>query len=143
MITGMYHTGFVVKDLDKAVEFYRDVVGLTAIASRERVGKPISQVVGYENTHLKIAFLNTGNGHNLELIQYVHPIGSDRPSDERNTLGAAHLAFYVDDIEQTHRDLVSRGAGKLNPPVEVAPGRKACYLQDPDRNWIELVESHE
>ena len=141
MITGMLHTGFVVRDLDEAVRFDRDAIGLTGVATRERNGGPIDQVVGYDNTHLKIALLNMGGGHVLELIQYVHPTGSERPSEERNTLGAAHLAFNVNDINQTYKKLVSHGAHKLNPPIELVPGRWACYLQDPDRNWIELVEA--
>ena len=28
----------------------------------------------------------------------------------------------------------------MNPPIEVAPGKKCCYIQDPDGNWIELIE---
>ena len=140
MITGMNHTGFVVKDLAKAVEFYCEAIGLTVLATREREGAPISQVVGYEDTHIKIALLGRGNGHLLELLQYIHPVGSERLTDERNTLGATHLAFNVDDIEGMYRHLIERGAKKLNPPVEVAPGRKVSYLQDPDGNWIELIE---
>ena len=140
MITGMNHTGFVVNDLEKSVEFYTDVVGLTVVGTRDREGAPISQVVGYENTHLKAALLSVADGHILELIQYIQPVGSERPTEERNTLGASHLAFNVDDIEQTFQHLISRGAQKLNPPVEIVPGRTGCYLQDPDGNWIELLQ---
>lgn len=86
MITGVNHNGFVVRDLDRAVEFYRDVMGLTVAATREREGGPISQVVGYGDAHLKIALLSVGNGHILELIQYMRPAGSERASAERNTL---------------------------------------------------------
>ena len=32
------------------------------------------------------------------------------------------------------------GGQKLNPVVKVLEGLKAAYLQDPDGNWIELVE---
>ena len=35
---------------------------------------------------------------------------------------------------------MSNGAKKLNPPKELAPGRTACYLQDPDGNWLELLQ---
>ena len=143
MITGMHHTGFVVADLDKSVAFYRDVMGLTVNVTRERKGGPITQVLGYEDTHLKIALLSIGDGHTLELIQYVYPTGAARPTDERNTMGASHLAFNVVNIEQTFEHLVSNGAQRLNPPVEVMPGRKVCYLQDPDGNWIELLEIDE
>ena len=140
MITGMNHTGFVVRDLDRAVEFYRDVMGLTVTRTAERDGGPITQVVGYDDAHLRVALMQIGDSHTLELIQYISPLGSERPSDERNHLGAAHLAFTVDDIDQTHGQLVARGAQGLNPPAQVAPGRKACYLRDPEGNWIELLE---
>ena len=140
MITGMNHTGFVVRDVEKATMFYRDVIGLTVVTTYEREGSPISQVVGYENAHLRVALLSIEEGHILELIQYVHPPGSERATEERSTLGGTHLAFNVEDIEQTFQQLVSNGVRGLNPPAEVAPGRKACYMQDPDGNWIELIE---
>lgn len=143
MITGMNHTGFVVRDLDRAVAFYRDVIGLKVVATRERQGKPISQVIGYNNAHLKIVVLSAGDGHLLELIHYVNPPSAPRPSNERSVIGAAHLAFTVDNIEEAFRHITSHGAIKLNPPVEVAPGRKGCYLQDPEGNWIELLEVRE
>lgn len=140
MITSMNHTGFVVRDLDSSLEFYRDVIGLGVVSTLERVGEAISQVLGYEGTHIKRALMGVADGHVLELIQYVHPVGTERHSEERNNLGATHLAFNVQDIDQTFALLVSRGARGLNPPTEVAPGRRVCYMQDPDRNWIELIE---
>ena len=140
MIKSMHHTGLVVRDLDAAVQFYRDVVGLSIETTRERKGPPISQVVGYDDTHLKAALLWTGEGHELELLEYVNPLPSERPTEERSSLGASHLAFLVDDVERTYEHLIARGAQKLNPPVEVSPGRTACYLQDPEGNWIELIE---
>ena len=140
MIRGALHTGFVVRDLEKTVAFYRDVVGLEVQSSYERTGATISQVVGYENAHLLITTLGTENGHILELIQYLSPPPEERPTEERSVLGAAHLAFLVDDIDATFQTLIGGGARPMNPPTEVAPGRKACYLQDPDHNWIELLE---
>lgn len=143
MITGMNHTGFVVRDLDASVRFYRDVVGLKIVRTMGREGAPISQVIGYENTHLKGTILSTGDSHSLELIQYINPAPTERPTEERNALGASHLAFNVDNIEETFERLVSEGARKLNPPATMQPGRKACYMQDPDGNWIELLEINE
>ena len=145
MITGMNHTGFVVNDVDASAEFYKNVVGLQEVARRERDGGPISQVLGYENTHIRIALLgfDGDSGHVLELVQYIRPPVGDRPSEERAVLGASHICFTVDDIEATFEDLLANGAKALNPPATVAPGRKACYLQDPDGNWVELLETGE
>ena len=140
MIKAMHHSGFVVADLDKATSFYRDVVGLKVLDTRERTGTAISQVVGYENCHIKAVDVGTGDGHRLELIQYVNPPARDRQSEERSMIGSSHLCLHVDDIDATFNRLVENGAKKMNPPAELAPGRWACYLQDPDGNWIELLE---
>jgi predicted enzyme related to lactoylglutathione lyase len=81
-----------------------------------------------------------GNGPTLELVQYLTPSSSERQASERNVLGSSHFGISVDDADETFKALVSRGALGLNPPVEVVPGKKVCYLQDPEGNWIELVE---
>ena len=28
----------------------------------------------------------------------------------------------------------------MNPPAAISEGRVACYLQDPDGNWLELLQ---
>ena len=43
----MNHTGFIVADLDKSVEFYLNVMGLKMVRKVERNGGPISQVLNY------------------------------------------------------------------------------------------------
>ncbi len=140
MVIGMHHTGFVVSDLDASVRFYEDVVGLTLLGRRERDGASISQILGYENTHIKIAEFHYGDGHQLELIEYVNPPGSEAHIRERNGFGASHIAFVVEDIFAAYERLTANGAQRLNPPIEIVEGKKGCYLQDPDGNWVELLE---
>lgn len=140
MIRQLHHTGFVVADLEKAVAFYRDGVGLEEQGRYERTGPGIEQVVGYEGAHLQIVLMGLGGEHNLELIQYRSPDPAQRPTEERSVLGATHLAFQVDDIEKAFQTMVSNGAKALNPPKELAAGRVACYIQDPDGNWLELLQ---
>ena len=143
MIKALHHTGLVVWDLEKAVEFYQNGIGLEVVSRYERIGPAINQVVGYEAVSLTIALMGGISDHCVELIQYISPPSQERPSEERSVLGAAHLSFVVDDIEKTLQKLVAHGAITMNPPTLVGPGRKACYLQDPDQNWIELMELSE
>lgn len=142
MITRMNHTGFIVADLDKSVDFYTNVMGLKIVRRIERDGGPISQVLDYPDTHIKAGLLGLEGeeGHILELIEYINPPSADRPTEERAVLGASHLAFNVTDMQETFAKLLEAGAKELNPPVEVSPGRIVCYLQDPDGNWIELLD---
>ena len=143
MLKGFFHTGFVVKDLDTSVAFYRDVMGLEYEFTSERTGEFAEKVVGFENAHLKVAFLNMDNGHHLELVQYIVPPGS-QAKFERNDLGASHLAFFVQDLDEYYAAMRNRGLRFLGPPAVLEENgkvlRKAAYAQDPDGNWLEFVE---
>lgn len=145
MITGMNHTGFVVRDLECSVDFYTNTVGLQLVKRRERKGAPISHMLAYDGAQIKAAFLGFDDegGHVLELIEYVNPDSSERPTSERAVLGASHLAFNVTDINGTFDRMIAAGAIKLAAPIELAPGRVGCYLQDPDGNWVELLQLDE
>ena len=144
MAITLNHTGFVVKDRDKALEFYRDGLGLEVERVSEGRGWGLDQVVGYENSHIKFAWLAGADGHYLELLEYVNPKGEERDPEvqfPRASIGAAHLAFIVEDVQEVFARLMSMGGKKLNPPPkEIRPGFTAVYLQDPDGNWIEIAE---
>ena len=142
MILSMNHTGFVVKNLEESIKFYKDILGLKVTIRRERTGKPIDQVVGYTSTHIKAAMLTIDENHYLELIQYLNPEPNTQIPTDRNILGASHLAFMVDDIQKEFEKLISNGAQKLNKSASLTPERKGCYLQDPDGNCVELMEDN-
>ena len=138
--TGINHTGLVVSDLEGAIDFYRGVLGLRLVERRERRGGPISQVLGYKDTHIKVADMAAPDGRVIELIHYLHPDPMELPTEERSVLGASHIAFNVEDIDVTLGHLVAGGAQQMNPPADVAPGKRVCYLQDPFGNWLELIQ---
>ena len=140
MILNTHHTGFVVEDLENAIDFYCKGLGFEISARYERTGLPIQQVVGYESAHLNLALLSLGKEHLVELIQYISPKPIPRPTNERSAIGSTHLAFLVDDILDTFEHLKKCGAKVMNPPAAVSEGRIACYLQDPDDNWLELLQ---
>ena len=144
MTITMNHTGFVVENVERSLQFYRDGLGLDHAGSYEEVGT--ARIVGYDQPHLKGALLVASDGHYLELIEYVKPRGEIRSSEEqhkRAVVGASHLAFIVDDAEDMLERLVNNGGSKFKPVVELQPGVKACYLQDPDGNWIELLQDED
>jgi len=145
MLKSFFHTGFVVKDLEKSVDFYTNVLGMRIAARTEREGEFINQVLAFPDAHIKGAFVDKGEGHQLELIQYINP-ASGPGGIARNDLGATHLAFYVEDIDKFYEDTRDRGLRFNNPPASLAEGqrnlkRKALYAQDPDGNWLEFVEA--
>ncbi len=144
MLKSFFHTGFIVKNLETSIEFYTSVFGLKLAGRAERTGLFAETLVGYKDVHLQNAFLDLGDGHQLELIQYLTPLGS-KAKFEKNDVGAAHLAFLVEDIDTFYAKAIQNGLTAVNPPAPLYDAdekllRKALYAQDPDGNWIELVE---
>lgn len=142
---GTAHFGLVVADLEKSLEFYQGILGLELLGMMDREGDDISTIVGFPNTHLKIAFLRlpASGGVTLELIQYVHPKG--QPVDTmRCNSGNAHICFRTDDVRSTYAELKARGVQFVSEPVEVLNGinRGACsvYLRDPDGVSMEIIQ---
>ena len=143
MLKSIYHTGFIVRDVDTSVKFYAEVMGLGIQAQWDRDGEYVDKLLGFSGAHLKGAFLSMGEGHILELLQYVSPAGGEVHVN-RNDLGAAHLAFLVDDIEDYYATMSGKGLRFLNPPSymyqEDQVVRIGMYAQDPDGNWLEFTE---
>jgi catechol 2,3-dioxygenase-like lactoylglutathione lyase family enzyme len=144
MLKAFFHTGFVVKDLEKTIDFYTNVLGLRVAGRMERSGDFACQLLAFDNAHIKGAFLDLGEGHQLELIQYLQP-PSGSGGINRNDLGASHLAFFVENIEEFYTDKSQRGLRFNSEPAALHDDggrllRKALYAQDPDGNWLEFVE---
>ena len=139
----MNHTGFVVKDLERSRKFYIDGLGLEELKLFDVQSDELGQIVGYKNARIYASYLVAADGHALEIIEYKEPVtqvSDDSVQYERARTGGAHLAFFVEDCHEMWERLCSMGGKPLNPPVEVLPGMWECYMQDPDGNWIELVE---
>lgn len=67
------------------------------------------------------------------------------PQDRHNNdVGAVHVAFEVDDIEDAYRKLRDRGVKFNSSPVWIEHGPLAgcafCYFSDPDNVQLELFQ---
>ena len=137
-ITGPRHGGITVSDLDRSLEFYRDIVGLELLWRRLYEEPEIKRVVGVpEASALEIAMLRIpGSEVDVELIEYhgcERHSGSVRPCD----FGTGHFCVFVDGIEELYEDLLARGVSfRSDGPVEMTggpnAGGKSLYSLDPD-----------
>ena len=142
----IHHTGYTVSDLDRSLAFYRDLLGLEVIATQEKRGGYLAAIVGYPDAHVRMAHLRVpGDGHVVELFQYLAPAGERPGRIEPRDAGASHLCFVVDDLPALYAQLVAAGADSfVSPPVEVDTGINrggyALYLRDPDGIPVELFQ---
>ena len=91
------HIGIAVQNIDEAVPFYRDVLGM------EFEG---TEVV--EEQKVKVAFLVIGESR-IELLEPTAPDSPVAKFLEKNGPGIHHLAYEVDDLEQRLAGLKADG----------------------------------
>ena len=142
----MNHTGFVVSNMERSLAFYRDQLGLEIERDQILEGEFISELVGYPDPKLHIIYLGLGDmKHSVELIEYLNPRGNAAPLPERKDIGATHLGIIVDNVDEFYKELSSKEVRFVSPPA-IRPdagypmAQKGCYMQDPDGNWLELLE---
>jgi glyoxylase I family protein len=110
----VHHVSINVDDVDAALHFYVDVLGLTRRDDRPELG-------------IDGAWLDAGG-------QQVHLIGAAAPPN----LGQ-HFALLVPDIDASVAELRGRGI-TVTDPSPIGTGRQA-FLEDPAGNVVELHQT--
>ena len=123
----LVYVGVQVRDLDRSIAFYRDVLGMR-LRRRSRVPE-----TGGELAELG----SSGSRQVLELNWY--PPGSKFFSGPyRNGDELDHIAFQCDDVERAYQEMLARGVLPGLPPF-LEGDTMLAYVQDPDGIWIELT----
>lgn len=142
MIIGVNHMSFTVSDLDQAVRFYHEVLGLEVASVAERSPEFSEKATGVRGAHLRIAYLKSRNGA-IELIQYLAPPGEKRVG-QRCDVGSSHVCFNVEDFSAMVQRLYEHRVKLVHPPLEIPAGpnkgKRMLYFEDPDGNTLEFIE---
>jgi catechol 2,3-dioxygenase-like lactoylglutathione lyase family enzyme len=132
-----HHFGVTVTDLDRAVEFYRDVLGLEVLTRFSVGGEAFATGVGIEGARADFAHLDAG-GARLELVEYT-PEGEPRETPELNQPGATHPGLSVDDLDAVYAGL-PEDAETVSEPQTTESGTRIMFVRDPEGNLVELLE---
>lgn len=125
-IRKLLHTRMRVNDMDATLRFYRDLLGLTVL---ERKRSPRGS---------ELAFLAVPNSEALIEIASFPPSGPVQVQED-----LVHLAFEVEDLDDTIRQLQARGVAITDGPTTTSSGSRFCFIEAPDRYEIELIERPE
>jgi catechol 2,3-dioxygenase-like lactoylglutathione lyase family enzyme len=136
------HFGIVVQDIEKSLHFYRDLLGLEVKKDMQEQGEFIDTILGLTNVQVRTIKMISQNGDTLvELLEYKSHKGKKREDYQIFDLGASHVAFTVENIDEEYKRLQAEGISFTCQP-QVSPDKKAkvTFCFDPDGVPIELVE---
>lgn len=119
-IKGLHHVSLIVADSDRALRFYRDLLGLPVSDLRPNLGFPG-------------AWLDIG-GQQIHLLELPNP----DPVVGRPEHGGRdrHVALRVDQLEDLFRRLDEAGISFRMS----RSGRRALFCRDPDGNALEFIQ---
>lgn len=142
-VTGFFHAGVTVSDMNGALRFYRDTLGLKLDSLRE-IDEPYPlKIAGVPPGRVTIALLKVpGSDSLVELLEY-RGVENRNASTPPSDYGTGHFCLWVDDIDAMHDRLHANGYETRSREPVVIPvgprkGGKASYAVDPDGYHIEL-----
>ena len=124
-----FHTALSVKSIAVSQEFYEAVFDLKLKSQGER-------------KELSVRFVNLEDegGKVIELFEHDNPLQLSENLMDFQKIGIKHIAFIVDNIEDTLDKAVENGATIIWPPKEGITVKRFAFIGDLDGIPVELVE---
>ena len=125
------YTGIRVRDLDRSLRFYRDLLGLEEVSRGDNTR---------EGKGPYVLLRDPFSGQKLELNYYAPNSRYASPYDPGE--GLDHIAFRVEGLDDVLRELHRQGVKDApgSPNHTLPSGHRVAYVLDPDENWIEMYE---
>jgi len=145
-IVAVESIAITVSDLDRALDFYTNVLHFEKTGEREVHGPDWESLTGVFGCRMRIADLRLGEDH-IQLIDYLTPRSLPIPDDARaNDQSFQHIAIVVTDIDRAYAHLrahkvehASTAPQTLPESIPAAAGIRAFYFRDPDSHFLEVI----
>jgi catechol 2,3-dioxygenase-like lactoylglutathione lyase family enzyme len=127
-----------VTDMDRALAFYRDVLGMDVVFESLISGEPLDAVL--HATHKQQGRVVGGllGGVMIELLSLGANPPPREPARPRIT-GIHNVSLSVPDLDQTHRRITAAGYTPDQAPFEIG-GLRMFFVKDPDGTPVEFIE---
>ncbi|GAA2891105.1 VOC family protein [Actinoplanes cyaneus] len=113
------------RDIEAAVRFYRDLLGLTETFRTPAEGTP-------SHVEVRAGSFTIGLG-TVDAASRVHGVDAEpgRP--------AMALVFWAGDVDAEFARLTAAGVTAVKPPHDTGNNNRNALLRDPDGNLVEIV----
>jgi lactoylglutathione lyase len=105
-VSGFFHYGLAVKNLDSVNSFFVDYLGLKLVAQREIRATYIEDLVNSTGVWAEVRMFEIEANSYLELLQW-HGLNEEKESEQGSIIssGAQHLCIYVKDVDSMFSEL--------------------------------------
>lgn len=139
-IQSFNHVSLVVADMDRAITFYSEVLGLRVLDISMRDSGFSEKATGIRGVTLKIAYLAVAD-FKLELVEYIHDTKVFQRGSDDETFG--HICLNVQGLKEFY-ELHKSTIRFVSKPRRIPGGPNKdgymLYFYDPDDNKIELID---
>ncbi|MFP1153277.1 VOC family protein [Mycobacterium sherrisii] len=128
-----------VTDMDRALTFYRDLLGLEVVFESLISGEPFDAVLHATRKQEGRVVGGLLGGLMIELLSIgAHPPKESKPG-RRGITGIHNVSLSVTDLDDAHRRIVDAGHTPDQEPFEIG-GVRMFFVKDPDGTPVEFIE---
>jgi catechol 2,3-dioxygenase-like lactoylglutathione lyase family enzyme len=124
--------------MDRALAFYRDVLGMEVIFETLISGEPFDAVLHAKRKQEGRVVGGLLGGLMVELLSLGAKPVADKPA-RRGITGIQNVSLSVTDLNDTHRRINDAGYPPDQAPFEIA-GVRMFFVKDPDGTPVEFIE---
>jgi len=145
-INGVEAIAMTVSDMDRAVNFYSQVLTFQKVSDIEVSGEEYEHIEGVFGARIRVVRMKLGD-ESIELDEYITPKGRPIPIDSRsNDRWFQHIAIIVSDMDKAYAWLRQNKVEYASPGPQTLPawnknagGISAFYFKDPDGHPVEIL----
>lgn len=126
MFNRLHHVAIICSDYPRSKRFYVETLGL----------EMVREVYREDRRSFKLD-LRVGDQYQIELFSFPDPPARVTAPE---ACGLRHMAFEVDDVQETVRNLRARGVEVEPIRADEATNKSFTFLRDPDGLPIEIYE---
>jgi catechol 2,3-dioxygenase-like lactoylglutathione lyase family enzyme len=121
--------GIVVRDAAKALEFYRDTLGLEHVADTPMPGGGTMHRLMCGTSLIKVVALDKT------------PEAKAPPGGIQGASGYRYWTISIANLDEVVAACEAKGFKVVVPIREIRPGVSIAMVEDPDGNWVELLHN--
>ena len=137
MLVGLAHAAICVPDIEAAVGWYRDVLGLTVLSppylmEGDAITRDMGALLPNRPVAIRAAIVGTAAGdHVLEVVEYPNEPTGDVDPHPISQPGITHVGLVCDDLDATRADLEAGGAVFLTSGAASIARLRTTWFRDP------------